>query len=117
MTNAPTKPLPTVHITETAADQVRKLSAQQNHSEHTLRVAVQGGGCSGLTYKLSLEPEDLPGDKVFEEHGVKLVVDAKSVIYLVGTELDFSGGLNGKGFTFSNPNAKKTCGCGTSFST
>ena len=105
-----------VHISEKAAQQVIKLSSREGRAEHGLRVAVQGGGCSGLTYKLSLETEEKPNDKVYQEHGIKLLVDGKSLIFLVGTELDFSDGLNGKGFVFANPNAKKTCGCGTSFS-
>jgi len=117
MAEAPAKSPPNINITDGAAAQVRKLSSQEEHAEHVLRVSVQGGGCSGLTYKLSMEGGERPGDKVFEENGVKLLVDGNSLIYLVGTVLDFSGGLNGKGFTFSNPNAKKTCGCGTSFST
>ncbi|MBM3946409.1 MAG: iron-sulfur cluster insertion protein ErpA [SAR202 cluster bacterium] len=107
---------PTITITDKAAAQVKKLTALDGHPEPVLRVAVQGGGCSGLTYKLSFEREPRQGDKVFEQHGVKLVVDGKSFIFLVGTHLDFSDGLNGKGFVFSNPNAKRTCGCGTSFS-
>lgn len=105
-----------VHISEKAAKQVAKLSAKQGLTEPALRVAVQGGGCSGLTYKLSFDTSERTGDKVYQQHGVKLLVDGKSVIFLVGTELDFSDGLNGKGFTFANPNATKTCGCGTSFS-
>ncbi len=105
-----------VTITEKAARQVGKLSEQEGHAEPAVRVAVQGGGCSGLTYKLSLEAGSKPGDKIFQQHGVQLLVDFKSLVFLVGTELDFSDGLNGKGFTFSNPNATKTCGCGTSFS-
>jgi len=105
-----------IYISEKAAKQVAKLAIREGRSEPTLRVAVQGGGCSGLTYKLSLDAEECAGDKVYEQHGVKLMIDGKSVIFLVGTELDFSDGLNGKGFVFSNPNAKKTCGCGTSFS-
>lgn len=105
-----------IHISEKAANQVIRLSSKEGKTEYGLRVAVQGGGCSGLTYKLSLETEAKPADKVYEQHGVKLLVDGKSLIFLVGTELDFSDGLNGKGFVFSNPNAKKTCGCGTSFS-
>lgn len=105
-----------VTISEKAAAQIKHLSEKEGRSEHALRVAVQGGGCSGLTYKLSLDGQERPGDKIYQQHGIKLLVDSKSVIYLVGTQLDFSDGLNGKGFTFSNPNAKKTCGCGTSFS-
>ena len=105
-----------ITITEKAANHVRKLAEREGHQTVGLRVAVQGGGCSGLTYKLAIEEQDRPGDKVFMQQGVKLMVDGKSFIFLVGTTLDFSDGLNGKGFIFANPNAKKTCGCGTSFS-
>ncbi len=104
-----------IHISEAAAAQVARISDKDGKQEHGLRVAVQGGGCSGLTYKLSFDTVERPGDKVYTQHGIKLLVDGKSLIYLVGTELDYSGGLNGKGFVFSNPNATKTCGCGTSF--
>ncbi len=107
---------PKISITEKAAAQVKKLSMKEGHPAPSLRVAVQGGGCSGLTYKLALDLEERPKDNVFEEHGVKLLVDGKSLLFLVGTELDFSDGLNGKGFIFANPNATKICGCGTSFS-
>ena len=79
-------------------------------------MAVKGGGCSGMTYDLDITDQELETDKVVEQYGVKVMVDKKSYIYLVGTELDFSDGLNGKGFIFSNPNATKSCGCGTSFS-
>lgn len=112
-----TEKAPTIFITEKAAVQVAKLAGADGKPGAALRVAVQGGGCSGLTYKLSYEYDERDGDKAYEQHGVKLLIDKKSVIYLVGTELDFSDGLNGKGFTFSNPNATKTCGCGTSFAT
>lgn len=81
-----------------------------------IRVGVEGGGCSGLSYKLDFDSELKEGDQSFEDKGVKLVVDKKSFLYLIGTELDFSGGLNGKGFSFNNPNASRTCGCGESFS-
>ncbi len=114
---APTKPAPTIMITEKAAAQVAKLADAEGKPGAALRVAVQGGGCSGLTYKLTYDYDEREGDKSYNQHGVRLLVDKKSVIYLIGTELDFSDGLNGKGFTFSNPNAAKTCGCGTSFST
>ena len=80
-----------------------------------LRVGVKGGGCSGLTYMLDLVDEPKEDDKVIEEHGLKLFVDRKSYVFLAGTILEYSGGLNGKGFVFNNPNAKTTCGCGTSF--
>ena len=81
-----------------------------------IRVGVEGGGCSGLTYKLEFDSQLKPDDKVFEDKGMKIVCDKKSFLYLVGTELDFSDGLNGKGFQFINPNASRTCGCGESFS-
>ena len=81
-----------------------------------IRVGVQGGGCSGLMYQLTFDNQDLEGDKSFEDNGIKVVVDKKSFLYLIGTTLDFSGGLNGKGFVFQNPNADRTCGCGESFS-
>jgi iron-sulfur cluster assembly protein len=77
---------------------------------------VKGGGCSGLTYTLSVESGPQTDDKVIEDQGVRLFIPKKSFVFLAGTELDFSDGLNGKGFTFNNPNAKSTCGCGTSFS-
>lgn len=80
-----------------------------------LRVGVEGGGCSGLSYKLDFDSTMREGDQLFEDKGVKILVDKKSFLYLVGTELDYSGGLNGKGFAFNNPNASRTCGCGESF--
>ena len=80
-----------------------------------LRVGVEGGGCSGLSYKLDFDATMREGDQLFEDKGVKILVDKKSFLYLVGTELDYSGGLNGKGFAFNNPNASRTCGCGESF--
>ena len=115
MTTA-TENKPAVLISEKAAGQIRKLAATENKPGYGIRVSVKGGGCSGLTYKLDLENAEREGDKVYDQHGVQLFVDKKSVIYLAGTELDYSDGLNGKGFVFANPNAKKTCGCGTSFS-
>ena len=81
-----------------------------------IRVGVEGGGCSGLTYKLEFDNQMRPDDKIFEDKGMKIVCDKKSFLYLIGTELDFSDGLNGKGFQFNNPNASRTCGCGESFS-
>ena len=80
-----------------------------------LRVGVEGGGCSGLSYKLDFDSQIKDGDQLFEDRGIKILVDRKSFLYLVGTELDFTGGLNGKGFAFNNPNASRTCGCGESF--
>ena len=106
-----------VAITEKAAEKIKYFADKEGITDNVgLRVAVKGGGCSGLTYDLKITDEELESDKVVEQYGVKVMVDKKSYIYLVGTELDFSDGLNGKGFTFENPNAKKACGCGTSFS-
>ena len=106
-----------VAITEKAAEKIKYFAEKEGMTDDVgLRVAVKGGGCSGLTYDLKITNEELESDKVVEQYGVKVMVDKKSYIYLVGTELDFSDGLNGKGFTFENPNAKKACGCGTSFS-
>ncbi len=81
-----------------------------------VRVGVEGGGCSGLSYQLTFDTELKEDDRIFEDKGVKIVVSKKSFLYLIGTELDFSDGLNGKGFQFNNPNATRTCGCGESFS-
>ena len=108
--------LPIIHVTEQAAKQMMKIAAKEGYDEFGLRMAVKGGGCSGLTYKLGFTEAPKKDDKVIEEHGVKLFIDFKSMFYLGGTVLDFSGGLNGKGFEFTNPNAKTTCGCGNSFS-
>ncbi len=106
----------TVAITEKAAEKIKYFAAKDGMTEGVgVRVAVKGGGCSGLTYDLIITDQELESDKIVEQYGVKVMVDKKSYIYLVGTELEFSDGLNGKGFIFSNPNAKKTCGCGTSF--
>ncbi len=87
-----------------------------NDPSYFLRVGVVGGGCSGLSYKMDFDNEIKPMDQVFEDKGVKVVTDLKSFLYLVNTELDFSDGLNGKGFYFNNPNASRSCGCGESFS-
>ncbi|MBI4202019.1 MAG: iron-sulfur cluster assembly accessory protein [Chloroflexi bacterium] len=109
-------PLNTINITENAARHVREFTGKLASEAITLRVGVKGGGCSGLTYDLSIDSEARPTDKVIEQHGVTIFIDKKSYIFLAGTTLDYSGGLNGKGFQFHNPNAKTTCGCGTSFS-
>lgn len=81
-----------------------------------IRVGVKSGGCSGLSYDLSFDDQEKENDKIFENNDIKIIVDKKSFLYLVGTELDYSGGLNGTGFVFKNPNANRTCGCGESFS-
>jgi iron-sulfur cluster assembly protein len=106
-----------IYISENAAKQIAHLKSQEPDKDSFLRVQIVGGGCSGLSYKLQFENTGKKeNDKVFEEHGVKVVVDSKSYLYLLGTTLDYEGGLNGKGFSFQNPNAKKSCGCGSSFS-
>ncbi len=104
-----------VTITPKAATEVKKIIAQETEPNLGLRVGVQGGGCSGLTYFLSLDKDQRTDDHVLEEHGVKIYLDSKSALYLEGTELDFTDGLQGSGFTFKNPNAVRTCGCGHSF--
>ncbi len=81
-----------------------------------IRVGVKSGGCSGLSYELKFDSVQNDDDKLFEDNGVKILVDKKSFLYLIGTTLEYSGGLNGKGFVFNNPNANRTCGCGESFS-
>ncbi len=106
----------TIDITENAATHVRDFTGKTQGEDVSLRVAVKGGGCSGLTYDLAVDGEPRDTDKVIEQRGVTVMIDKKSYIFLAGTVLDYSGGLNGKGFVFSNPNAKTTCGCGTSFS-
>ena len=107
-----------IQITEKAVKQVRRLKEDEEKSPDTmLRVYVKKGGCSGLSYKMDFtsESEIKENDKVFESSGEKVVVDTSSYLYLMGMSLDYEGGLNGKGFVFSNPNAKKTCSCGISF--
>jgi iron-sulfur cluster assembly protein len=93
----------------------RLLSDKQAAPDTFVRVSVKSGGCSGLEYKLDFDTVSKEGDQVFEDKGVRVVVDMKSLLYLYGTELDYSGGLNGKGLTFNNPNASRTCSCGESF--
>ncbi len=106
-----------ITVTERAKEKAVELMLREKHPEGSfIRVGVDGGGCSGLTYKLEFDHNALPDDKVFEDKGIKIVCDKKSFLYLIGTELDFSEGLNGKGFSFINPNASRTCGCGESFS-
>jgi iron-sulfur cluster assembly protein len=106
-------------ISESAAKQISRLRSDDPVATKSdaafLRVKVVAGGCSGMSYKLDFDTAMTPADKTFEEHGTKLVVDTKSYLYIAGMTLDFEGGLNGKGFIFSNPNASKTCGCGSSF--
>ncbi len=106
-----------IKVSNSAKEQVTKLLNEEHKTPGTfVRVGVDGGGCSGLMYNLTFDTEMKEGDQSFEDNGVRVVVDRKSFLYLIGTELDFSGGLNGKGFAFINPNASRTCGCGESFS-
>ncbi|MDI9859070.1 MULTISPECIES: HesB/IscA family protein [Bacteroidota] len=105
-----------VTVTDIAAEKIKELRDKEGLSNnYNVRVAVQGGGCSGLMYDLDFASEPQANDMVFEDKGVKIMIDKKSILYLAGTELDFSDGLNGKGFQFKNPNATRTCGCGESF--
>lgn len=105
-----------VTVTEIAKNKIIELRSAEGKSGQGIRVGVEGGGCSGLMYDLQFDSEQRPTDHVFEDNGVKIFVDKKSLLYLAGTQLDFSDGLNGKGFQFKNPNASRTCGCGESFS-
>ena len=104
-----------ITVTTKAINEVKKLLQSDSRENFGLRVGVKGGGCSGLSYVLDFQKEPRPDDKVFEVDGIKIFLDPKSAIYLKGTELDFSDGLNGSGFAFNNPNAQRTCGCGSSF--
>ncbi|MBA2610399.1 MAG: iron-sulfur cluster assembly accessory protein [Bacteroidetes bacterium] len=106
-----------ITVTENAKNHAIELIKTENRPVDTfIRVGVDGGGCSGLSYKLEFDNQLKEGDQMFEDKGVKIVVDRKSFLYLIGTELEYTGGLNGKGFIFNNPNANRTCGCGESFS-
>ncbi|MDB5230982.1 MAG: iron binding protein from the HesB IscA SufA family [Chitinophagaceae bacterium] len=107
-----------IYVSDKARDKVRKLFEEAgvgNDPSYFLRVSVVGGGCSGLSYKMDFDNEQKPMDQVFEDNGLKVVTDLKSFLYLVNTRLEFSDGLNGKGFYFDNPNASRSCGCGESF--
>jgi iron-sulfur cluster assembly protein len=105
-----------ITVSPNAKEYIDNLLANQQAVPGTfVRVGVKSGGCSGLEYKLDFDSVEREGDQVFEDKGIKVVVDMKSLLYLYGTELDYSGGLNGKGLTFNNPNASRTCSCGESF--
>lgn len=106
---------PAVRISQNAANRLQEVAAEAGVSLVGVRVGVTGGGCSGLSYMLDFEDKPRLGDQVFGE-SPKIFVDRKSLVFLKGTVLDFEGGLNGKGFVFTNPNAKSSCGCGSSFS-
>lgn len=106
-----------ITVTENAKSQIVQLREKEGKThDFNIRVSVKGGGCSGLMYDLFFDNKIEESDQVFEDQGVKILVDKKSLLYLLGTTLDFSDGLNGKGFQFINPNASRTCGCGESFS-
>ena len=104
-------------VSEKAKERILALRKEEGRSENeNIRVSVKGGGCSGLMYDLGFDASLVETDHVFEDKGIKILVDRKSLLYLAGTVLEFSDGLNGKGFQFVNPNASRTCGCGESFS-
>ncbi|MDA8714961.1 iron-sulfur cluster insertion protein ErpA [Flavobacteriales bacterium] len=105
-----------ITVTDDAKDRALELMSEDQKEGQFIRVGVEGGGCSGLMYQLEFDNQLSENDKEFENNGVRVVVDKKSFLYLIGTTLDYSGGLNGKGFVFKNPNADRTCGCGESFS-
>lgn len=107
-----------IQVSESASKKVQDLMTEAGFdpSADYVRVGVKSGGCSGLSYELDFDRALHDSDKVFEDKGVRIAVDKKSFLYLVGTILEYSGGLNGKGFVFNNPNAQRTCGCGESFS-
>lgn len=105
-----------ITISETAAKRLATLKSEEGKSDEAfLRVEVKKGGCSGLSYKMNFDTVSREGDRSFESNGQKVVVDPQSMLYILGMTLDYSGGLNGKGFVFNNPNASKSCGCGSSF--
>jgi iron-sulfur cluster assembly protein len=103
-------------VSDNAKQKIEEIKRSEHiGDDHFVRVTVTSGGCSGLSYKMDFDNENQPNDQVFEDKGVRIVTDLKSFLYLCNTTLDFSGGLNGKGFHFNNPNASRTCGCGESF--
>jgi len=107
-----------IQVSEIAKNKVIEMMAADGFNVTTdyVRVGVKSGGCSGLSYELKFDNQQLENGKIFENNNIKIIIDKKSFLYLVGTTLDYSGGLNGTGFVFKNPNAKRTCGCGESFS-
>jgi len=107
-----------IKVSESAKKKVVELMTEDGYNTSTdfVRVAVKSGGCSGLSYDLKFDKSQDNEDKIFEDNGVRIIVDKKSFLYLIGTTLEYSGGLNGAGFVFNNPNANRTCGCGESFS-
>ncbi len=102
-------------VTPRAAERIRAIQQEEGHPHARLRIAVKAGGCSGLTYDLEFAAEACPDELTFHSEGIELLVPKKSLVYLVGTQLDYTEGLSGQGFHFVNPNATRTCACGTSF--
>jgi iron-sulfur cluster assembly protein len=107
-----------IKVSASAKNKVRMLMTEEGFDPNIayVRVGVKSGGCSGLSYELNFDNETNQKDSLYEDNDVKIIVDKKSLLYLIGTTLEYSGGLNGKGFVFNNPNAQRTCGCGESFS-
>ena len=106
-----------LYVADSAKQHIERIREQEGYgSDYFVRVSVTSGGCSGLSYDLSFDNEDRPDDQVFQDNGEKIVTDLRSFLYLCNTRLEFSGGLDGKGFHFNNPNASRTCACGESFS-
>jgi iron-sulfur cluster assembly protein len=105
-----------IYVAESAKSKIQELMQEQNmDASHFVRVSVVSGGCSGLSYKIDFDKVLKSDDQIFEDNGIKVVTDFKSVLYLFDTTLEFTGGLGGRGFAFNNPNATRTCGCGESF--
>jgi iron-sulfur cluster assembly protein len=103
-------------VADSAKEKIQEIKQQEAMADdYFVRVSVTSGGCSGLSYQMDFDNETKPNDQVFNDNGVQVVTDLKSFLYLCNTTLEFSGGLNGKGFYFNNPNAARTCGCGESF--
>ncbi|MEC5157280.1 HesB/IscA family protein [Chryseobacterium sp. MP_3.2] len=107
-----------IKVSDHAKEKAVQLMTEEGFKpfEDYIRVGVKSGGCSGLEYVLKFDNQTADSDQVFEDNGIKVIIDKKSILYLAGTVLEYSGGLNGKGFVFNNPNANRTCGCGESFS-
>ena len=105
-----------INVSDSAKNRLLDILNQEKEKKQFVRVGVESGGCSGLSYKLDFDNNKNETDELIENNGIKLLIDKKSVLYLAGTTLEFSDGLNGKGFVFNNPNANRTCGCGESFS-
>ncbi|KAA3617392.1 MAG: iron-sulfur cluster insertion protein ErpA [Calditrichaeota bacterium] len=104
-----------ITVSDKAVGKIRDILGAEQKPDGFIRVGIKGGGCSGFTYILDIEENQAESDQIFDYGGVKVLIDAKSIVYLAGTELDYTDGLNGSGFVFNNPNAQKTCGCGSSF--